>query len=276
MIVIGDDWGEVVLKASNSLAALQTWFQDKCLTLNFKKTNFIAFSMRPSLVPDIDSITCHKQVGCVANCGCPTISQVRHVKYLGVIIDQCLTWEDHIKSLNLKLRKLIPVCLEVRNYMTRDSKRILYNALILPHITYGIVAWGCTHSSKLNSLSVTQKRLIKILLKKPSRYSTHELFKEMRVLNIHQMYERTTLVFVYREFLSGRLLRTFSSTRAADKITLSLSRMNSTLGQRLYSYRGVVLFNALPTSLVRVILTLEKFKGLLKLHYVDRAINTTA
>ena len=44
------------------------------------------------------------------------IKEVNHVKYLGVMIDQSLTWNEHIKQVSKKLSKFLPF--SITTYIT--------------------------------------------------------------------------------------------------------------------------------------------------------------
>ena len=124
MVVVGDSWDEVRDKTAQNLIVINELFREMRLKLNFSKTKFICFSHKPSSVPSILQIVCHKSRNCT-KCNCPSISQVPFIKYLGVNVDQTLSWDVHTKILNANLRKLIPICFEVRNFMNFKLKKTI-------------------------------------------------------------------------------------------------------------------------------------------------------
>jgi hypothetical protein len=76
------------------------------------------------------------------------IEQVNKTKFLGVILDTVLNWEDHV---NLVLTKVYPVLNKLRHIkhkLDRESCIMIYNSLIMPHFTYCIQVWGGNVSKK--------------------------------------------------------------------------------------------------------------------------------
>ena len=77
------------------------------------------------------------------------IKQVSETKFLGIIIDDKLTWNPQIQYLRRKLSS--------SHYLK------IYQSLFESHLTYGISCWGGVYYSKLQKLFNIQKRCIRIL-----------------------------------------------------------------------------------------------------------------
>ena len=77
---------------------------------------------------------------------------------------------------------------------------MLYNTLILPHITYGIMVWG----HRGNRLNTIQKKAIRIITS--SRYNLHTepLFKQLYMLKLEDLLKLQQLKF-YFKFNEGSL-----------------------------------------------------------------------
>ena len=68
-------------------------------------------------------------------------------KYLGVIIDEKLNWNDHITERIKKCRRLYFACKKAIGKkwgLTKDKIIWIYKTIILPILTYGSVVWGNT------------------------------------------------------------------------------------------------------------------------------------
>ena len=76
--------------------------------------------------------------------------------FLGVKIDEKLTWDDHINYLESKL-------LSIRKFIPKFYHNQLYHSIFLPHLFYGITSWGGACPSKLEKVFSLQKRCIRIL-----------------------------------------------------------------------------------------------------------------
>jgi len=55
-------------------------------------------------------------------------------KYLGIIVDNKLTWENHIKHINTKLTKSNAFLVKLRHYVNEKIMKNLYNAFVQPHL----------------------------------------------------------------------------------------------------------------------------------------------
>ena len=70
------------------------------------------------------------------------LKKVSKVKFLGVIIDEKLKWEDHIDHLQQKLKLSIVMIKIIKKVIAKNEYLKLYNALFIPHLTYCISVWG--------------------------------------------------------------------------------------------------------------------------------------
>ena len=81
------------------------------------------------------------------------------VTFLGIIINENLSWKPHIQFLCNKISKAIGIIYKVKNIFPVHTLINLYNAFILPHLQYGNVIWGnyySTHIEKLHKLHKLQ------------------------------------------------------------------------------------------------------------------------
>ena len=89
------------------------------------------------------------------------IDRVECTTFLGVRIDDKLTWRNHIDHVNNKINKCIGIFYRLRRAFTRKWLTKLYNAQVLPHLNYCNIIWALVSPTVLNKLYVTQKRALK-------------------------------------------------------------------------------------------------------------------
>ena len=65
-------------------------------------------------------------------------------KFLGIIIDQHLTWKSHIDYIVPKISKMIGTLRTIRFFVNQPLLKVLYNSFIYPYLHYGIIGWGTT------------------------------------------------------------------------------------------------------------------------------------
>ena len=76
------------------------------------------------------------------------IRRIKSVKYLGMIDDK-LTWEQHIELISEKMVHNIGILKRIRNFIPQESLLLLYYTLIEPYLRYCSIFWGqCRESLK--------------------------------------------------------------------------------------------------------------------------------
>ena len=66
----------------------------------------------------------------------------KQVKYLGLMLDESLTWLSHISMLKTKLRRANVLLVKLRHYTSSKLLTAIYNALFGSHMRYGCQIWG--------------------------------------------------------------------------------------------------------------------------------------
>ena len=77
--------------------------------------------------------------------GDTVLSQVYQFKYLGIMLDAYLSWNDHIDYIGRKISAKLSMLRKARKVIQRESGLTLYNAMILPVFDYCAVIWD-SHS----------------------------------------------------------------------------------------------------------------------------------
>ena len=70
------------------------------------------------------------------------INLVNETKYLVVMIDNCLTWERHIKAVQKKISRVIGLLKYARNFVQTDTLINLYRSITDSHFRYCCSVWG--------------------------------------------------------------------------------------------------------------------------------------
>ena len=80
------------------------------------------------------------------------------VKYLGVYINQHLTWTDHCKFVCSKATKVLNLLCRLLYCCSQSAKSHSYCALVLPLIQYGFPVWLPHYNKDLKLLESIQNR----------------------------------------------------------------------------------------------------------------------
>ena len=76
------------------------------------------------------------------NIGGHEISQKQCIRYLGVMLDDSLTWKQHIAHTSSKLSNGCWALSQIRKYSKSQMVKKVYVALLYPHIQYCTTSWG--------------------------------------------------------------------------------------------------------------------------------------
>lgn len=250
----------------NEFTYIHDWFCANKLSLNVKKTTSIVFST-PSkhLNPNINSIRL---------CGVDVMLS-KTTKFLGVYIDNHLSWNNHIQNICMKVSKGAGVLNRLRQILPRSTLVTLYNTLILPYLTYCNVIWGSTHASRIQPLYLLQKRAIRYICNADYLQHTAPLFTTLNALSIYDINRYYVGIFIFN-WLHDNAPSTFRNyfqlrndpypNRAPNQLTVPYFRLRSAqLGIR---YVGVKLWNSLPTTITGC-KTLNTFKKRLKEYLIS-------
>ena len=131
------------------------------------------------------------------------IELVNNFNFLGIRIDKHLNWNEHMNFLIQKISKVTGIINKLKNLLPRSVLKILYNTLIMPHLSYGILCWG----SKAHLINITQKRTIRSICNVKFNAHTSPLFKSSYLLKIEDIHKLSQLKFYYR--LKHNMLPTY-------------------------------------------------------------------
>ena len=80
------------------------------------------------------------------------IQEKDYTKYLGILIGNKLSWNCHIKHVNLIIFRGIEILTKLRRYLSKGVPRTLFYAFVQPHIDYGLQVWGSATPSNLKPI----------------------------------------------------------------------------------------------------------------------------
>ena len=104
------------------------------------------------------------------------IKRKSSVKFLGVMLDENISWKDHIKTTEKKLAKNSGLLYRTKPYLGERS-------LKTKCFTY--IAWASTCITKLKPLRYTEKQAVHIVFNKGRLSHSKPLFKILNALNVY-------------------------------------------------------------------------------------------
>ena len=74
------------------------------------------------------------------------------VKCLGVMLDENISWEEHIRKVETKLAKSIRLLYQAKPLLEEKSLKSIYFAYIHSYLNYANIAWASTYRTKLKTI----------------------------------------------------------------------------------------------------------------------------
>jgi hypothetical protein len=147
---------EVEITLQNDIDKVSDWLEENKLLLNQKKTNVILFGTKPKLNKvNTFSILLKGQ----------EIARVVKFKYLGIIFDQCMTWREHVESAGGEVMKRLGLLSRIRNSLTLQAAKCVYNTIIQPIFDYFDISWGAMLQTCNTEMQRLQNRATHIVVK---------------------------------------------------------------------------------------------------------------
>ena len=119
------------------------------------------------------------------------------VKYLGVLLDDDLTWSSHISHLSLQLARYSGLFYKLRPFASKETLSMLYYSLVYSRIHYGISAWGTASEVKLKQLRVRLNTILRIIGKKDYNTPITELYQHLNLLVLDDIYKLELAKIMY-------------------------------------------------------------------------------
>ena len=238
---------KILKRVMNSeLKILFDWLCANRLSLNVAKTEFIIF--RPSAKPLSERI--------VLRLNQTNIYESTKIRYLGLILDSCLSWKHHINELCKKLSRAIGLLYKIKHFSTKHVLRSLYFSIFHSHLTYGLPVWGNAAKFYINKQVALQKRAIRAINSAEFNAHTEPLFKKSGILKlIDQRHVHTCSILwdLDKDQLPPSLSRYFvksstvhhHNTRHADTGKYCIKKTNTTFGNKSFQVQGSLTLNNL-------------------------------
>ena len=135
---------------NHELRYVKKWLDANKLALNVDKTYFVTIHSHAKMLTEPTAL----------KFGCKKITQADHVRFLGVLLDETLSWKPHLVKLSRKLARSVGIFLQIKaSCFIRYTQICLLCTFSSFFLNYGIVVWGLTFENLLNPACAAQNSL---------------------------------------------------------------------------------------------------------------------
>lgn len=171
VFIEGTSYDYVIDLLNVELQKVSVWLKANKLTVNIQKTFYMVFhrvrlknAKKTVIIQDTK------------------IQSQKNTKFLGIIIDDQLKWNDHITYVKNKISKSIGILYKARNYLNKYTLKNLYYTYTYPYLIYCVEVWGNACNTYLDPLFKLQKKCIRTISFSDKQDHTTPLFKQLDIL----------------------------------------------------------------------------------------------
>jgi hypothetical protein len=177
------------------------------------------------------------------------------VKYLGVMVDFLLNFNENVKYVSKKIAQKTGYLGRLKKCMSPWCLKIVYNTIVAPHFNYCATVLLDIKKQDQSSLQVLQNRGMRTVLK--CDYSVHrvDMLEELNWLSVQQNIMFKVIMFIYdltHDEKKGYFSHMYKvnkdvhayNTRSANNFHMPLQTNSS--GQKSLFVKGLKVYNTLP------------------------------
>ena len=179
LLITADSMAELEINTNKELASISQWYTSNKLTLNERKTMYLVFVPKGKKNAEINL---HLNQIPIERVGAKY--KTKAAKLLGVLVDDKLDFNEHFQKVIKKVKQgLFGLC-RAKHHLTVEAKKLVYSALIKPHLEYAITVWAPKLTKQqAERLTILQKKAIRAIFNAPYNSHTDELFKTAETLH---------------------------------------------------------------------------------------------
>ena len=242
----------------NDLFTLENWANTWQIKFNPSKCIHVAITRKKTSIKHCYQI--HSQ----------QIQQSNSAKYLGVVIDQHLTWKEHVNNICSKAIKAKAFLQRNLHQCPASVKSNCYTSLVRPILEYAAVVWSPHLQCQKNQIEKIQRSAARFVTNDFSYHSSvTSMLTHLKWPSLEQRRNFLKLIMFYKILndlvdVSITLAPLSTSTRGHNqRFVVPFARTDTYLNSFLPS--TIKLWNSLPDSLIELD-DINQFKEDLSLH----------
>ena len=143
------------------------------------------------------------------------IERKEEARFLGVIIDESLTWTQHIRTVVSKMARYVGIMYKIKKLLPLSARLQIYHSLVQSHINYCVLVWGFSCRSNIEAIFTKQKKGIRAVIPGFINYKykngklpghTKPAFSEFKILTIQNLIVLNSLIFILKTRIFPSLL----------------------------------------------------------------------
>ena len=189
------------------------------------------------------------------------VSQVKFFKYLGVLLDECLSFNDHINYVMSKIASGLGLLSRLRGCLTTEEANKIFLSTVLPILSYCDTCFCPLRSTNRKTLERLQRRAARIVYGFKPDITTESILENLRWPPLIRTIEKHCALLI-NKCLVGEVPSYFkdyfmlcSQSDNQHRCTRSsitdiiLPKFHLDVAKKSFYYHGAMTFNSLPMNI---------------------------
>ena len=259
----------LISQLNNELENLSKWIKSYKLNLNIKKTHYMVWHRGKIKITDEHIVIINKS----------PVNKVSSTKFLGVVIDDKLSWAHHISYTVKKICKGLAILSKSKKYINKEYLVQLYNSFILPYLSYCVEIWGNSNNTHLKSIIKIQKKSMRLLTS--LKHISTQTYNHYQVLQFHDLVKYKIGILMFKIYI-GRSPKCVADTfkfnssnhshKTRNRFHLRIPKGNHEFIYKTFQFQGIYIWNFIIDN-IDIKIPFNKFKTDLKLLLKNKSID---
>ena len=198
IIISGRNLAEIEKEFDHLSKKLENWVNINGLKINLKKTNFMIFSScKIENIPFTPKIFNYE------------IERKINARFLGIIIQENLSWRNHIMAVKAKMSRYVGVLYKLKSIIPFSARKNIFQSFVQSHLNYCPLVWGLGSKSSIEPLFTEQKKAMRALTPGYTKNYYHKgikpchtksYFTNYKILTVHSILLKNILIFMYKYY----------------------------------------------------------------------------
>ena len=236
---------------NHDLSQIVQWLRANIISLNASKPELIIFRTKNK------SIT--KQLN--FRISGQKLNPVNKAKYLGIYLDEHLTWNFQLNQRKAKLSRSCGLLAKLRYHVKTKLLRPVYFAIFDSVLRYAVQVWGQHRNQTIKEIKKLQEKAIRIMSFKGRNNPNNSHFKKIEIMKLKDILLYNNWIFSYDQinenlpenfkdfFLTAENQHNYNTKGTTNKTIIKTTINSLTYGLNSVQYRAASVWNQISKNL---------------------------
>ena len=236
---------------NHDLSQIVQWLRANRIPLNANKTEHIIFRPKNEIITKQLNFRISGQ----------KVNTVNKAKYLGIYLDEHLTWNFQLNQIKTKLSRSCGLLAKLRYHVKKELLRAVYFAIFDSVLRYAVQVWGQRRNQTIKEIEKLQEKALRIMSFKGRNDPTNPLFKKLEIIKLEDILLCNNCIFAYDQinenlpenfknlFLTAENQHNYNTRGTTNKTIIKATINSTTYGLKSVQYRAASEWNQISKNL---------------------------